>query len=115
MLTRVTIETTTTGLCCLHQADAVAQSQVFYNRYYRPTSTELHLGPGAEGGASWRLSAAGAAQEERECVTLLAGQRRGGIDQPGDVGIQAGLPVIFRVPVVVVGLVVLAARGRGEA
>lgn len=49
MYARVTIETTTTGLCCLHQADAVAQSQVFYNRYYRPTSTELHLHPGAEG------------------------------------------------------------------
>ena len=43
--------------------------------------------PGRPGG----YLAAGAAQEERERVTLLAGQGRGGIDQPGDVGIQAGL------------------------
>jgi len=71
------------------------------------------LPPGAA--ASWRLPAAGAAQEEREGVTLLAGQGRGGIDQPGDVGIQAGLPVVFGVPVVVVALVVLAVRGRGRA
>ena len=69
--------------------------------------------PGA--GASWRLPAAGAAQEERERVTLLAGQGRGGIDQPGDVGIQAGLMVIFGMPVVVGALVVLAVRGRGRA
>jgi hypothetical protein len=69
--------------------------------------------PGA--GASWRLPAAGAAQQERERVTLLAGQRRGGIDQPGDVGIQAGLMVIFGVPVVVVTLVVLAVHSRGRA
>ena len=69
--------------------------------------------PGA--GASWRLPAAGAAQEERERVTLLAGQGRGGIDQPGDVGIQAGLMVIFGVPVVVMALVVLVVRGRGRA
>ena len=69
--------------------------------------------PGA--GASWRLPAAGAAQEEREGVTLLAGQGRGGIDQPGDVGIQAGLMVIFGVPVAVVAFVVLAVRGRGRA
>jgi hypothetical protein len=69
--------------------------------------------PGA--GASWRLPAAGAAQEERERVTLLAGQGRGGIDQPGDVGIQAGLMVIFGMPVVVMTLVVLVMRGRGRA
>jgi hypothetical protein len=69
--------------------------------------------PGA--GASWRLPAAGAAQEERERVTLLAGQGRGGIDQPGDVGIQAGLMVIFGMPVVVMALVVLVMRGRGRA
>ena len=69
--------------------------------------------PGA--GSSWRLPAAGAAQEERERVTLLAGQRRGGIDQPGDVGIQAGLTVVSGMPVVVVALVVLAVRGRGRA
>ena len=55
-----------------------------------------------------------AAQEESERVTLLAGQRRCGIDQPGDVGIQAGLPVIFKVPVVVVALVVLAVSGGGR-
>ena len=66
-------------------------------------------------GASWRLPAAGATQEERERVTLLAGQRRGGIDQPGDVGIQAGLMAAFGVPVVVVAFVVLAGRGRGRA
>ena len=58
---------------------------------------------------------AGTAQEERERVTLLAGQRRSGIDQPGDVGIQAGLPVVFGIPVVVVALVISAARGRGRA
>ena len=69
--------------------------------------------PGA--GASRRLPAAGAAQEERERVTLLAGQGRGGIDQPGDVGIQAGLMVVFGVPVAVGALVVLAARCRGRA
>ena len=66
--------------------------------------------PGSPGG----YLAAGAAQEEREGVTLLAGQGRGGIDQPGDVGIQAGLLVAFGVPVVVVGLV-LAVRSRGRA
>ena len=73
------------------------------------------LMPGA--GASGRLPAAGAAQEEREGVTLLAGQGRGGIDQPDDVGIQAGLmvTVVCGVPVVVVALVVLAGRGRGRA
>jgi hypothetical protein len=59
--------------------------------------------------------AARAAQEEREGVALLAGQARGGIDQPGDAGIQAGLLVVFGVPVVVVALVVLAGRGRGRA
>jgi hypothetical protein len=69
--------------------------------------------PGA--GASGRLPAAGAAQEERERVTLLAGQGRGGIDQPGDIGIQAGLMVIFGMPVVVMALVVLVMRGRGRA
>jgi hypothetical protein len=69
--------------------------------------------PGA--GESWRLPAAGAAQEEREGVTLLAGQRRGGINQPGDVGIQARVMVAFGMPVVVVALVVLAVGGRGRA
>jgi hypothetical protein len=61
------------------------------------------------------LPAARVAQEERERVTLLAGQRRGGIDQPGDVRIQAGLMVVFEVPVAVVALVILAGRGRGRA
>jgi hypothetical protein len=65
--------------------------------------------------ASGRLPAAGAAQEEREGVTLLAGQGRGGIDQPGDVGIQAGLMVVFGVPVAVVAFVVLAVGGWGRA
>jgi len=63
---------------------------------------------------SWRLPAARAAQEERERVTLLAGQGRGGIDQPGNVGIQAGLTVTFGVTVVVWALVLLAVRGRGR-
>ncbi len=61
---------------------------------------------------SRRLPGTGAAQEERERVTLLTGQWRGGSDQPGDVGIQAGLTLIFRVPVVVGAFVLLAARGR---
>ena len=69
--------------------------------------------PGA--GASGRLPAAGAAQEEREGVTLLAGQGRGGIDQPGDVGIQVALTIVFAVPVAVVTLVLLAVRCRGRA
>ncbi len=69
--------------------------------------------PGA--GASWGLPAAGAAQEEGEGVTLLAGQGRGGVDQPGDAGIQAGLMVVFGVPVTVVALVGLAGRGWGQA
>ena len=62
----------------------------------------------------WRLPAAGTAQEESERVTLLAGQGRGGIHQPGDVGIQAGLLVLFRLRVVVVALVVLAVSGWGR-
>jgi hypothetical protein len=69
--------------------------------------------PGA--GASRRLPAAGAAQEERERVTLLAGQRRSGVDQPGDIGVQAGLSVIFGRPIVVGAFVLLAACGRGRA
>ena len=56
----------------------------------------------------------GAAQEERERVTLLAGQGRGGSDQPGDVGIQAGLMVIVGVPVVAGALVLLAVHGLGR-
>jgi hypothetical protein len=56
-----------------------------------------------------------AAQEERERVALLAGQRRGGIDQPGDVGIQAALTVVFAVPVAVVTVVLLAVRCQGRA
>jgi hypothetical protein len=66
-------------------------------------------------GASWRLPAAGPAQEEREGVTLLAGQGRGGIDPPGDVGIRAGLMVVFGVSVAVVARVGLAVRCRGRA
>jgi hypothetical protein len=69
--------------------------------------------PGA--GESWRLPAAGAAQEKGERVTLLAGQGRGGIDQPGNIGIQAGLLVIFGVSVAVGAFVVLAVRGWGRA
>ena len=71
--------------------------------------------PDADGRGVLAATAARAAQEEREGVTLLAGQGRGGIDQPGDVGIQAGLMVVFGKPVAVVALVVLAVRGRGRA
>ena len=55
------------------------------------------------------------AQEQRERVPLLAGQRRSGSGQPRDVGIQAGLAVIVGVPVIVVGLAGLVVRGRGQA
>ncbi len=63
---------------------------------------------------SWRSGAARAAQEKREGVTLLAGQRWGGIDQSGDVGIQAGLTVVSGAPATIVALAVLAVRGRGR-
>jgi hypothetical protein len=56
-----------------------------------------------------------AAQEQREGVPLLAGQRRGGSGQPGDAGIQPGLAVIAGVPVLVVVLVGLVVQGRGWA
>jgi hypothetical protein len=57
-----------------------------------------------------------AAQEQRERVPLLAGQRRSGSGQPGDVGIQAGLAVIIAgVAVVARALVSLAVCGRGRA
>jgi len=55
-----------------------------------------------------------AAQEQREDVPLLAGQRRSGSGQPGDVGIQPGLAVIIGVPVMAVTLVALVVRGRGR-
>jgi hypothetical protein len=58
-------------------------------------------------------SAGHAAQDERESVPLLAGQRRRFIDQPGDVGIQPGLVVIFGVPVAVVVFLLPAVRGPG--
>jgi hypothetical protein len=56
-----------------------------------------------------------AAQDEREGIPLLTAERGRFIDQLGDVGIQAGLMVIFGVTVVVGALVLLAARGRGRA
>ena len=65
--------------------------------------------------------AARAAQEQREGVPLLAGQRRGGSGQPGDVSIQPSLaviigkPVTTGVPVMAVTLVGLVVRGRGQA
>jgi hypothetical protein len=62
-----------------------------------------------------RSSLMRAAQEEREGVALLAGQRWRSIDQPGDVGVQAGLMVVFGVLVVAVALVMLAVRSRGRA
>jgi hypothetical protein len=55
-----------------------------------------------------------AAQQQRERVPLLAGQRGRLSGQPGDVGIQAGVAVACGVPVVVVVLVVLAAAGGGR-
>ena len=58
--------------------------------------------------------AARAAQEQRERVPLLAGQRRSGIGQPGDVGIQAGLAVIIvGVPVVARAFVVAGCARPG--
>jgi len=54
-------------------------------------------------------------QEQRERVPLLAGQRRSGGGQPGDVGIQADLAVIVGVPIVAGAVLVLAVRGRGRA
>ena len=59
--------------------------------------------------------AARAAQEQRERVPLLAGQRRSGGGQPGDVGIQAGLAVIVGGPVVAGAVVGLVVRGQGWA
>jgi hypothetical protein len=59
--------------------------------------------------------AARAAQEQREGVPLLAGQRRGGGGEPGDVGIQPGLADIVGVLVMVVAVVGLVVRGRGQA
>jgi hypothetical protein len=59
--------------------------------------------------------AARAAQEQREGVPLLAGQRRSGSGQPGDVGIQPGLAVIVGVPIVAGALLLLVVCGRGRA
>jgi hypothetical protein len=60
--------------------------------------------------------AARAAQEQREGVPLLGGQRRSGSGQPGDVGIKAGLAVIIvGVAVVAKALALLAVCGRGRA
>jgi hypothetical protein len=53
------------------------------------------------------------AQQERERVPLLAGQRRRGIDQPGNVGIQARIAVVFGLPVAVGSSALPTARGRG--
>ena len=61
----------------------------------------------------WLLPAARDAQQERERVPLLAGKRRRLIDQPGDVGIQVRIVVVFGLPVVVVAFVMSATRGRG--
>jgi hypothetical protein len=69
-------------------------------------------GSGGCGVVRWS-PAARAAQEQRERVPLLAGQRRSGSGQPGDVGIQAGLAVI--VVGVAGALLVLAVCGRGRA
>jgi hypothetical protein len=60
-------------------------------------------------------SAARAAQQQREGVPLLAGQRRSGIDQLFDVGIQAALTVLCGAPVVVVSFLLLAGRDRERA
>ena len=67
------------------------------------------------GRCSWRTSRnTREAQEQRERVPLLAGQRRSGSDQPRDVGIQAGLAVIVGAPVMATGLVGLVMRGQGQ-
>jgi hypothetical protein len=47
------------------------------------------------------------AQDERERVTLLAAERGRLIDQPGDIGIQAGLRAGCGMAAAVAGLVVL--------
>jgi hypothetical protein len=52
------------------------------------------------------------AQQERECVPLLAGKRRRSIDQPGDIGIQARIAVIVGVSVPVAAFALPAARDR---
>ena len=54
-----------------------------------------------------------AAQEERERVTLLAGERGCCLDQLFDVGIQERVRVVCGATVVVVALVVRAVSGRG--
>ena len=68
------------------------------------------------GRCSWRASRnTREAQEQRERVPLLAGQRRSGSGQPRDVGIQAGVAVIVGAPVMAIGLAGLVMRGRGQA
>ncbi len=56
-----------------------------------------------------------AAQDEGKRVTLLAGERGRLIDQPGDIGIQAGARAGCGVAAVVAGLVVLVWGVRGRA
>ncbi len=84
-------------------------------RRLTPASQPRPWSPCRGRGVLCRSPAARAAQEQRERVPLLAGQRWSGLDQPGDVGIQAGLAVIFGVPFVAGADVVAAARGRGRA
>jgi hypothetical protein len=67
------------------------------------------------GRCSWRASRnTREAQEERERIPLLAGQRRSGSDQHRDVGIQTDLAVIVGAPVMASRLVGLVMRGRGQ-
>jgi hypothetical protein len=59
------------------------------------------------------VASARAAQDKRQCVSLLAGEQGCGIDQSGDVGIQARIVVVFGLSVVIVAFDWPAARGRG--
>ena len=56
---------------------------------------------------------AGAVQEQRERAPLLAGERRRGVDQFPDVGIQVGVRVVCGFAVAVVTLVVPGLGGLG--
>ena len=98
-------------MAALGQAESakVECASIFRNR----TLGLLVVVPGM-GVVHWS-PAARAAQKQRERVSLLAGQRRGGGGQPGDVGIQAGLAVIVGAPVMAIGLVGLVMRGWGQA
>ena len=54
-----------------------------------------------------------AAEDQRELVTLLAGQRGGGIDQPGDVSVQVHFVAVCGTAVAALTSF-LGMRGRGR-